>query len=114
MTHRSTATRPPIPTPDRRPPLDQRYFLSVPPALCRALAGLPVPVRDQVMERALALVQGRVRVLVCDAHRVLLHPCHPARARELIRRGRARLVSVQPPLIQLHHAVARAPEPPRS
>lgn len=95
--------------PQLRPLTDQRHFLSVPVVLFRALAGLPVQACDQVLERALALVQGKARVLVCDADRVLLHPCHPARARELIRRGRGRLVSVQPPLLQLQRTVARPP-----
>lgn len=93
-----------------RPPKPCRHYLSVPVALFQSFAGLPVQACDQVLERALALVQGKARVLVCDANRVLLTPCHPARARELIRRGRGRLVSVQPPLLQLHHAVARTPE----
>ena len=89
-----------------RPLTDQRHYLSVPRALFQSFIGLPVPARDQTLARALASVQGRARVLVCDANRVLLNPCHPARARELIRRGRGRLVSVQPPVLQLHRAVA--------
>jgi len=83
----------------------QRHYLSVPKAVFRALTGLPGPARDQVLERALDSVRGQIRVWVCDANRVLLNPCHPARARELIRRGRGRLISVQPPLLQLQEVV---------
>ncbi|NEV60337.1 RRXRR domain-containing protein [Thiorhodococcus minor] len=84
----------------------RRHYLSVPRGVFQSFIRLPVQARDATLERALASVQGRARVLVCDANRVLLNPCHPARARELIRRGRGRLVSVQPPVLQLHRAVA--------
>ncbi len=42
---------------------------------------------------------GRVAVHAPDGR--LLDPCHPARARELVRRGRARLVRRLPPVIRL-------------
>jgi len=93
-----------------RPFTDQRHYLSVPRALFQSFIRLPVQARDQTLERALASVQGRARVLVCDANRVLLNPCHPARARQLIRRGQAHLVSVQPPVLQLVRAVV-SPRP---
>lgn len=93
-----------------RPQDVQRHYLSVPRAFFQRLVRLPVEARDQTLARALASVQGRARVLVCDANRVLLQPCHPARARELIRRGQARLVSLQPPVLQLARAVAAVPE----
>lgn len=92
-----------------RPPGPRRHYLSVPEALFLAFIRLPPPARDQVLERALASVQGQARVLVCDANRVLLTPCHPARARALIRRGRGRLLSLQPPLLQLRRAVDGTP-----
>jgi hypothetical protein len=87
-----------------------RHYLSVPRALFQSFIRLPLQARDATLRRALAAVQGRARVLVCDANRVLLQPCHPARARELIRRGQGRLVSVQPPVLQLARAVAAVPE----
>lgn len=87
----------------------RRHYLSVPKALFQYFIQLPAQARDATLARALAAVQGRARVLVCDANRVLLHPCHPARARELIRRGQARLVSLQPPVLQLTRAVASSP-----
>ena len=43
---------------------------------------------------------GRVAVCAADGHP--LAPCHPARARALVRRGRARLVRRDPPMIRLH------------
>ena len=42
------------------------------------------------------------RVAVCAADGRPLAPCHPARARALVRRGRARLVRRDPPLIWLN------------
>lgn len=86
----------------------RRHYLSVPKALFQSFIQLPAQARDATLARALAAVQGRARVLVCDANRVLLQPCHPARARELIRRGHARLISLQPPVLQLVRAVEPA------
>ena len=42
------------------------------------------------------------RVAVCAADGRPLAPCHPARARALVRRGRARLVRHDPPVIRLN------------
>ena len=42
---------------------------------------------------------GRVAVRAADGR--ALAPCHPARARALVRRGRARLIRGHPPLIRL-------------
>jgi hypothetical protein len=42
---------------------------------------------------------GRVAVRAADGRP--LAPCHPARARALVRRGRARLVRCDPPVIRL-------------
>ena len=42
------------------------------------------------------------RVAVCAADGRPLAPCHPARARALLRRARARLVRRDPPVIALH------------
>jgi hypothetical protein len=42
------------------------------------------------------------RVAVCAADGRPLAPCHPARARALVRRGRARLVRRDPPVIRLN------------
>ena len=83
-----------------------RHYLSVPHALFRAFARLSPAARDRLFEQALARTQGRTRVLVCDAQRRLLRPCHPARARELLARKRARILSVDPPLLQLQGRVA--------
>jgi hypothetical protein len=41
-------------------------------------------------------------VAVCAADGRPLAPCHAARARALVRRGRARLVRRDPPVIALH------------
>ena len=43
--------------------------------------------------------QGRVAVRGADGRS--LSPCHPARARALVRRGRARFVRRDPPVIKL-------------
>ena len=43
---------------------------------------------------------GRVAVRGADGRP--LAPCHPARARALVRCGRARLVRRDPPVIRLH------------
>ena len=49
----------------------------------------------------LANAQRLGRVAVCAADGEALAPCHPARARALVRRGRARLVRRDPPVIRL-------------
>ena len=51
-------------------------------------------------ELAYAQRLGRVAVCAADGHP--LAPCHPARARALVRSGRARLVRHDPPVIRLH------------
>jgi hypothetical protein len=43
---------------------------------------------------------GRVAVRAADGR--ALAPCHPARARALVRRGRASLIRHNPPVIRLH------------
>jgi hypothetical protein len=43
---------------------------------------------------------GRVVVRAADGR--ALAPCHPARARALVRRGRASLIRRDPPVIRLH------------
>lgn len=87
---------------------ETRHYLSVPKALFAAIAELSPDARDRLLDQALARVQGRTPVLVCDANRRLLKPCHPARARELLRRRRARVLSTDPLLLQLHRAVVAA------
>lgn len=54
------------------------------------------PVSDDVLQ---AKRRGRVAVLAVDGR--ALAPCHPARARALVRRGRARLIRRDPPAIRL-------------
>ena len=44
------------------------------------------------------------RVAVCAADGRPLAPCHPARARALVRRGRAEWVRRDPPVIRLQPA----------
>ncbi|NEX23229.1 hypothetical protein G3480_23510 [Thiorhodococcus mannitoliphagus] len=85
---------------------ETRHYLSVPKALFASLAELSPQARDRFLDQALARVQGRTPVLVCDANRRLLKPCHPARARELLRRKRARVLSTDPFLLQLKRVVA--------
>jgi hypothetical protein len=46
-------------------------------------------------------VSNGVRVHVVASDGQVLHPCHPARARELIRKGRALQLSRQPYTIRL-------------
>jgi hypothetical protein len=54
------------------------------------------PIPDDVRQ---AQPLGRVAVRAADGR--ALAPCHPARARALVRRGRARLIRRHPPLIRL-------------
>ncbi|MBK1717303.1 RRXRR domain-containing protein [Thiocystis violacea] len=93
------------------PPCEPRHYLSVPKALFVSLGSLSLAARDRLFQQALEAVQGRSRVLVCDAERRLLQPCHPARARELLTSRRARLLSIAPPLLQLRAVVTPAPAP---
>lgn len=90
---------------------ETRHYLSVPKCLFQAIARLSWPARDRLFEQALSQAQGRTPVLVCDANRRLLRPCHPARARELLTRKRARMLCADPPLLQLRHAVVAGTEP---
>jgi hypothetical protein len=46
---------------------------------------------------------GERSVAVIDATGQMLAPCAPVRARQLVRRGRARFLSNEPPLIELIH-----------
>jgi hypothetical protein len=85
---------------------ETRHYLSVPKALFASIAELSPEARDRLLDQALARVQGRTPVLVCDVNRRLLKPCRPARARELLRRKRARVLSTDPLLLQLHRVVA--------
>jgi len=56
---------------------------------------------DRVRGRRASRPHEPERVSVLDPVGHLLSPCHPARARALLRRGRAWLVRDDPPLIQL-------------
>ena len=56
---------------------------------------------DRVRRRRASRSSEPERVSVLDPVGHLLSPCHPARARALLRRGRAWLVRDDPPLIQL-------------
>jgi hypothetical protein len=49
---------------------------------------------------------GRVAVHATDGR--VLAPCHPARARALVRRGRARLIRRHPPTIRLQDSGTKA------
>lgn len=52
-------------------------------------------------------------VAVIDAAGQTLDPCAPARARQLVRRGRAWFLTTEPPLIQLiHHVHRETPDQP--
>jgi len=54
------------------------------------------PVSDDLLQ---AKRLGRVAVLAADGR--ALAPCHPARARALVHRGRARLIRREPAVIRL-------------
>lgn len=92
---------------DRQP----RHFLAVPATLFQDLQTLSPDTRARLFQHALDVTRGRVRVLVCDADRVLLSPCRPARARQLIAQGRANFLCRTPPLLQLRAAVANPERP---
>ncbi|MFE8034500.1 RRXRR domain-containing protein [Thiohalocapsa marina] len=53
-----------------------------------------------------------IGVAVLDAAGQPLAPCAPARARRLLRRGRAWLLRERPPLIQLTQTAPSDPEQP--
>ncbi|MBK5966712.1 hypothetical protein CCR95_22195 [Thiocystis minor] len=91
------------------PRCEPRHYLSVPKALFVSLGTLSPAARDRLFQQALDAVQGRSRVLVCDANRRLLQPCQPARARELLAHRRARILSTAPLLLQLRKVVAPVP-----
>ena len=57
--------------------------------------------RDRVLARYLNEARRLGRVAVRAADGKALAPCHPARARALVRRGRAAWVRRDPPLIRL-------------
>jgi hypothetical protein len=61
------------------------------PAGIREPLPSPAPLSDAAREATPDLCRNRVRVL--DPTGGALHPCHPARARELVRRGRAEWVA---------------------
>ena len=78
-----------------------RHFLAVSDTLWNALAPLSLPQRTRLLEDALALTGTATRVAVQAADGRALAPCTPARARQLLRRGRAVLVQRRPPRIVL-------------
>ncbi|WP_295408250.1 RRXRR domain-containing protein [uncultured Thiocystis sp.] len=90
-------------SPTDRPP---RHFLAVPTTLFQDLQTLSPENRARLFQHALDVTRGRVRVLVCDADRVLLNPCRPARARQLLAQRRAHFLCRTPPLLQLRTTVA--------
>ena len=69
--------------------------------LWAVLGPLSAPARTRLLEDALALTCTTVRVAVQAADGRALAPCTPARARQLLRRGRAVLVQRRPPSIAL-------------
>lgn len=64
---------------------------------------------DRVRRRRASRSRVSEGVSVLDPVGHLLSPCHPARARALLRRGRAWLVRDDPPLIQLCRTAEPAP-----
>ena len=89
-----------------------RYLVTVSASVWRELVRLAPAEREPFVEAALtqALAAARVGVRAADGRP--LAPCHPARARELLRAGRATLVSRSPPVIELRGSGAEAPRPP--
>jgi len=89
-----------------------RYLVTVSASVWRERVRLAPAEREPFVEAALthALAAARVGVRAADGRP--LAPCHPARARELLRAGRATLVSRSPPMIQLAAGHAEAPRPP--
>ena len=69
--------------------------------LWAVLGPLSAPARTRLLEDALALTGTTTRVAVQAADGRALAPCTPARARQLLRRGRAVLVQRRPPRIAL-------------
>ena len=78
-----------------------RHFLAVSDTLWNALAPLPLPQGTRLLEDALALTGTTTRVAVQAVDGRALAPCTPARARQLLRRGRAVLIQRRPPRIAL-------------
>ena len=69
--------------------------------LWAVLGPLSAPARTRLLEDALALTGTTTRVAVQATDGRALAPCTPARARQLLRRGRALLVHRRPPRIAL-------------
>jgi hypothetical protein len=78
-----------------------RHSLAVSATLWNALAPLPLAQRTRLLEDALALTGTTTRVAVQAPDGRALAPCTPARARQLLRRGRAVLIQRRPPRIAL-------------
>jgi len=89
-----------------------RYLVTVSASVWRERVRLAPAERDPFVEAALTHALAAVRVGVRAADGRPLAPCHPARARELLRAGRATLVSRSPPVIELRGSDAEAPRPP--
>jgi hypothetical protein len=69
--------------------------------------------RHRAKRRGCARRRHPARVAVIDAAGRALAPCAPARARQLVKRGRAWFLTTDPPLIQLVRRVAPETPPPR-
>ena len=78
-----------------------RHVLPLNDRLWAVLGPLSAPARTRLLEDALALTGSTARVAVQAADGRALAPCTPARARQLLRRGRAELVKRRPPHIAL-------------
>jgi hypothetical protein len=78
-----------------------RRVLTVNHRLWAVLAPLSAPARERLLADALALTGSAHRVAVQAPDGRALAPCTPARARQLLRRGRAVLVHRRPPRIAL-------------
>jgi hypothetical protein len=91
-----------------------RFTLTVSATVWRELARFTPEVRERFVEDALgdALYRAQVGVRAADGR--ALAPCHPARARELLHAGRAKLLRRSPPVIQLDGPGADPPSPSAS
>jgi len=69
--------------------------------LWAVLGPLSAPARTRLLEDALALTHTTAPVAVQAPDGRALAPCTPARARQLLRRGRAVLIQRRPPRIAL-------------
>ena len=78
-----------------------RYRLHVNERVWNLLAPMSQHQRERLLEDALALTGSAHRVAVQAPDGRTLAPCTPARARQLLRRGRAVLVHRRPPRIAL-------------